>query len=92
MESTTITFAGMKLDIDYDVDGNGDVDCITDVTHEGVSIIDFCNCLSVLNLEESNETDGLEYDNLTYVLEELVQKEIDNETGPDEFAGWRVGQ
>lgn len=86
MESTTITYAGMKLDIDYDVDNHGDVECITDVTHEGVSIKDFCDSVSVFNkLLNRNE-------DLTYVLEGLVQKEIERETGPDEFEGWREGQ
>ena len=86
MESTTITYAGMKLDIDYDIDRHGDLECITDVTHEGVSIKDFCDSVSVFNkLLNRNE-------DLTYVLEGLVQKEIDRETGPDEFEGWREGQ
>lgn len=86
MESTTITYAGMKLDIDYDVDKHGDLECITDVTHEGVSIKGFCDSVSVYNKAEND------HDNLTYVLENLVQQEIDGETGPDEFEGWRVGQ
>ena len=86
MESTTITYAGMKLDIDYDVDKHGDVECITDVTHEGVSIKEFCDSVSVYN------KDADDHDNLTYVLEQIVQKEIDRETGLDEFEGWREGQ
>jgi len=80
MESTTITYAGIKLDIDYCVDKHGDLECIEDVTHEGVSIMEFCDSVSV----------GI--DSLTYTLECLVQKEIDRETGPDEFEGWREGQ
>jgi len=86
MESTTITYTGMKLDIDYDVDNHGDVECITDVTHEGVSIKELCDSVSVYNKTEDD------HENLTYVLEGLVQKEIDRETGPDEFEGWREGQ
>jgi len=86
MESTTITYAGMQLDIDYDVDKHGDLECITDVTHEGVSIRDLCDSVSVYN-----KTDN-DYDCLICVLEGLVQKEIERETGPDEFEGWRVGQ
>lgn len=86
MESTTITYAGMKLDIDYDVDKHGDLECITDVTHEGVSIIDFCACMLVSFDFEPKPVSFL------WALEQLVQKEIDRETGPDEFEGWREGQ
>jgi len=86
MESTTITYAGMKLDIDYEVDQNGDFECITDVTHEGVSIRDLCDSVSAYNRVADD------YDCLICVLETLVQKEIDRETGPDEFEGWREGQ
>jgi len=87
MESTTITYAGMKLDIDYDVDAHGDFECITDVTHEGVSIMQMCETAFICVNKEKKQ-----YDELTWHLEQLVQKEIDRETGPDEFEGWRVGQ
>ena len=86
MESTTIVFNGMSLDIDYDIDRHGDLECITDVTHEGVSIKDFCDSVSVFNKLLNRHED------LTYVLEGLVQTEIERETGPDEFEGYRVGQ
>lgn len=86
MESTTITYAGMKLDIDYDVDAHGDLECILDVTLGGVSIREFCSFMYV----EAKYRGPM--DTLMYQLEQLVQKEIDRETGPDEFEGWRAGQ
>ena len=86
MESTTITYSGMKLDIDYDVDEHGDVECITDVTYCGVSIFGLCEGLCVY--DKTND----DHDSLLFVLQSLVQKEIDRETGPDEFEGWRAGQ
>ena len=86
MESTTITYAGMTLDVDYDVDRHGDLQCITDVTHEGVSIKEFCDSVYVFSKLLND------LDNLTYVLEFLVQLEIESETQSAEFEGWRVGQ
>jgi hypothetical protein len=86
MESTTITYAGMTIDIDYEVDKHGDLECITDVTHEGVSIKDFCDSVSV------RAPFSTSYDDLTYTLEQMVQAEIVNGKKPDEFEGYRVGQ
>jgi hypothetical protein len=86
MESTTINYAGMTIDIDYDVDKHGDLECITDVTHDGVSIKDFCDSVSAHNKLLNRHED------LTYVLEGLVQLEIERETQSADFEGWRVGQ